>query len=334
MAGFSDTQSLSTYFRHSSQFYYILTDLKGDFIYVNPLFQKEFDHITDKEKYYNAIQECFKNPLNVISVELEIKSGKGDSSVIRWEFSALTDGKDNPKGIQGIGIHGTYQNSKHDIQELKQLIRTTINGHEKEKQEIGMELRDNIGQHLSTTRLYLEVARDMVSDKGFEIINTAHKAISNIIKEIRQLSQSLVPPAFSDIGLIESVKDICDSLQRTHSFSINFFHRHFNENQLPADLKLMLFRIIQEQINNIIRHAYADRIQIHLESDAEYIILFISDNGKGFDSLDFKKGAGFTSIINRASLFNGQVKVEASPDKGCSLSISMPFTDIEKQEMN
>ena len=96
----------------------------------------------------------------------------------------------------------------------------------------------------------------------------------------------------------------------------------------------MLFRIIQEQINNIIRHADADKIQISLQSDAEYIILTVADNGKGFDTSNFKKGSGLTNITNRAGLFNGQVEINASPGKGCSLSISIPSMDIEKQEMN
>ena len=74
------------------------------------------------------------------------------------------------------------------------------------------------------------------------------------------------------------------------------------------------------------------QIQIILQCDAEYIILFIGDNGKGFDSSVFTKGSGLTNITNRASLFNGQVEINASPRKGCSLSVIIPH--IERQEMN
>jgi signal transduction histidine kinase len=143
-----------------------------------------------------------------------------------------------------------------------------------------------------------------------------------------------VPLSLCDIGLIESVKDICDSLQRTHALSINFSYHNFKENQLSGNLKLMLFRIIQEQINNIIRHANADTIQIRLQSDAENIILLIDDNGKGFDPSNFKRGFGLTNITTRASLFNGQVKIDAAPGKGCSLSIAIPSMVIEREDMN
>jgi signal transduction histidine kinase len=138
----------------------------------------------------------------------------------------------------------------------------------------------------------------------------------------------------NDIGLIESVQEICDSLKKTQGFAVDFNYRHFNENELPENLKLMFFRIIQEQINNILRHAEADTIQIGLLSDAEHIILNVADNGKGFDSTNYKKGLGLINIINRAGLFNGKVDINASPGKGCTIIVSIPITAIEMQDMN
>ena len=79
----------------------------------------------------------------------------------------------------------------------------------------------------------------------------------------------------------------------------------------------MLFRIIQEQVNNIVRHAGADNMNIRLQSDAEFIILTITDDGKGFDPANYKKGLGFKNIANRVSLFNGKVEIESAPGKGC-----------------
>ncbi|HKB45570.1 MAG TPA: ATP-binding protein [Chitinophagaceae bacterium] len=357
-------QDMSGYFRNSDQFYYVLIDPKGNFIYVNPLFQKKFSHIAadfygahvagifiidDKEKYNQVVQHCIENPLVIVSAKLKIKFQEDSLVVTRWEFTAYIN-KGKLECIQGIGIAieeikkdmiGKQRAKKHlqqsDEQEMqihKQLIQASIDRHEKERQEIGKELHDNINQHLATNRLYLEMARDKVTGESFEIINVVHQGLSNIIKELRQLSQSLVPTALGDIGLIESIQEICNSLKRTHAFSINFFHRHFNEEQLPDDLKLMFFRIIQEQINNILRHADADMIQIRLQSDAEYTMLSIADNGKGFDSSNYKKGLGLINIINRVGLFNGEVEINASPGKGCTIAVSIPSAAKEMQEMN
>lgn len=213
---------------------------------------------------------------------------------------------------------------EQEIQKQKQLTQATIDGQEKERLEIGKELHDNINQHLTITRLYLEVAREKASGEILEMISLAHKTLAGVINEIRQMSQSLVPPTLGDLGLVESVLDLCNSLQRAHTFNIDFLYRHFTEEQLPDNLKLMFFRIIQEQVNNIIRHAAANNIRIRLQSDAEYIILTIEDDGKGFDPAGYKKGQGFSNISNRAGLFNGRVEIEAAPGKGCVVTVVVP----------
>ena len=169
------------------------------------------------------------------------------------------------------------------------------------------------------------MAKEKASGEVLEMISLSHKNLAAIINEIRQMSQSLVPPTLGDLGLIESVQDLCDSLRRAHTFTIEFLYRHFNEENLPGNLRLMLFRIIQEQVSNIIRHAQATVIQIKLQSDAEYINLTITDNGKGFIPGTAKNGGlGFSNISTRAALFNGKVEITAAPDKGCSLSVLIP----------
>ena len=223
---------------------------------------------------------------------------------------------------------------EQEVQKQKQLTQATIDGQEKERQEIGKELHDNINQHLTTTRLYMEIAREKASGEVLDMINNSHKTLVGIINEIRLLSQSLVPPTLGDLGLVESIQELCDSLKRAHKFTIDFFFRYFSEEQLPDNLKLMLFRIIQEQVNNIVRHAQAGSIQIKLQSDAENIILTIADNGKGFDPANNIKGQGFKNISNRAGLFNGKADIESAPGKGCTLSVIIPLeTSIGDDEL-
>jgi PAS domain S-box-containing protein len=216
---------------------------------------------------------------------------------------------------------------EQELHKQKHLTQATIDGQEKERLEIGKELHDNINQHLTTTRLYLEVAREKATGEVLEMINHSHKTLVEIINQIRLLSQSLVPPTLGDLGLTESIQELCDSLKRTHQFNIDFFSRHFSEEQLPDNLKLMLFRITQEQINNIIRHAQAANVEIRLQSDAEYINLTISDDGRGFDPANYMKGLGFSNMTNRANLFDGKVRIDSAPGKGCTLSVIIPLTE-------
>ncbi len=218
----------------------------------------------------------------------------------------------------------TQQLLEQEMQRQRLLTQATIDGQERERQEIGKELHDNINQHLNTTRLYLEVAREKATGEVLEMIRLAHSNLAAIVNEIRQLSQSLVPPTLGDLGLVESILELCDSLKRAHSFQVEFLHRHFREDELPENLKLMIFRIIQEQVSNIIRHAQAGSMQIKLQSDAEYIVLSISDDGKGFDLLNYKRGMGLNNISNRAGLFNGKVEIHSAPGKGCTVMVTIP----------
>ena len=214
---------------------------------------------------------------------------------------------------------------EHEIEKQKLITQATIDGQEKERMEIGKELHDNISQHLTTTRLYVEVMREKADEASQEMLSRIHKNISDIINEIRHLSQSLVPPTLGDIGLVESMRDICNSLKVMHRFELEFAHRYFNEENIPDNMKLMFFRIFQEQVNNIIRHADATEIRILLEADAEHIVMFISDNGKGFDPDHHRKGQGLKNIVNRATLFKGRVDIKTAPGKGCALTVHVPL---------
>src|SRR5262249_38536641 len=192
--------------------------------------------------------------------------------------------------------HLSLQLTDQEIKKQKQLIQETIDGQEKERREIGRELHDNISQYLTTTRLYLEVAKEKAEGDMLTMINQAHKGLLDMINEIRRLSQSLIPPSLSDIGLVESIQDLCTPLKNTHAYNIEFQHHHFREAALPDNMKLMLFRIIQEQINNIIRHANARSITIRLETSDGRVRLCIADDGKGFDLKSVKRGLGSDNI--------------------------------------
>ncbi|KAK6020490.1 histidine kinase, partial [Ostertagia ostertagi] len=141
----------------------------------------------------------------------------------------------------------SHQLIEQEVQKQKQLVKAAIDAQENERKEIGRELHDNISQHITTTRLYLEVAMEKAEGDVLSMIKLAHKGLQNTVVEIRRLSQSLVPPSLSDIGLVESIEDLCTPLKTTHAFEIEFVHDHFEEARLTDNMKLMIFRIIQEQ---------------------------------------------------------------------------------------
>jgi PAS domain S-box-containing protein len=210
------------------------------------------------------------------------------------------------------------------INKQKQLTQASIDGQEKERKEIGKELHDNIGQQLTTTKLFLDMAKSSADDTTNEMISMALKGISDVINEIRSMSRSLMPPTLGDLGLMESIGDLVETISRTQYLHIDLDDYEFDELRVPDNKKVMLFRIIQEQLNNIVKHAEARRVSVMLRNDKPFLLLEIKDDGKGFDPKVVKKGLGLTNMRNRAELFGGEVKIVSSEGKGCTLTVKVP----------
>ncbi|THU36953.1 PAS domain S-box protein [Niastella caeni] len=220
---------------------------------------------------------------------------------------------------------------KQELDKQKLIAQAVVNAQEKERAEIGKELHDNVNQILSTAKLYLELAQTDDNSR-LELINRSTNNISDAINEIRTISRSLVPPSIGDLGLIDSVQDLVENIKATRKLHVEFYYSGTIDNILDEKRKLMLFRIIQEQVNNVLKHASAKNLVIELivDSEGQAIDLTISDDGKGFelDKVRLKKGVGLSNISSRAQLFNGSVNIVTAIDEGCKLKINVPISNI------
>ncbi|HEY0434658.1 MAG TPA: ATP-binding protein [Chitinophagaceae bacterium] len=212
-----------------------------------------------------------------------------------------------------------------EINRHKLITRAAVDAQERERKEIGKELHDNINQILTTALLHLELAASANADESRQLIRNSAKFVSTSIDEIRKLSKSLTPVSLGDLGLLESVRDLCESLRATHVFDIRFHHHKLHEQNLAEDIRLTIFRIIQEQIKNIVLHSAATAVSIRLETRAGQVKLVISDNGRGFDTTTVKRGLGLNNIIHRAEIFNGHVDICSRPGQGCNLTVTLPL---------
>ena len=250
-------------------------------------------------------------------VMLDINPILNDEGEMIHIITSLIDITERKKLENKLRIEETYHQ--------RQLTQATIDGQEKERREIGKELHDNIGQQLTTTKLYLDMAKSTADNETGEMVGLALRSVSDVINEIRGISRSLMPPTLGDLGLIDSINDLIETLVRTQTLRIELDAERFDEDALPENQKLMLFRIIQEQLNNIIKHARAKKVAITLASTSSSIFLEISDDGVGFDITKVRKGLGLTNIRNRAELFAGKMDVITSEGKGCVLKITVPL---------
>lgn len=243
-----------------------------------------------------------------------------ESGTVRHIISSFTDVTEHKKLAQRL--------LDQRINQQRLLTQATIDGQERERKEIGKELHDNIGQQLATTKLYLDLVKNATVADAAAILTRAAKSISEVINEVRTISHSLVPPTLGDLGLVESVHELCNSISLVQHLQIDFKHCGFSEAGLPENAKLMLYRIIQEALNNIIKHAGATAVQIQLTRNAQAILLQVQDNGQGFAPDNVRNGLGLNNIRNRAELFGGSVAINTAPGAGCTVQVTIP--DIER----
>lgn len=206
----------------------------------------------------------------------------------------------------------------------QQLTEAIISAQETERADIGRELHDNVNQILGASRLYLGYAKRSSAAKKNELIDKSSEYILDAIEEIRKLSKSLVSPLQRQQTLEIAISNLADDLMMAHNFSITVGAEGFEGVNLNDKFKLNIFRIVQEQLNNIIKHANSNNITIVLSSTDRGVRIEIADDGKGFDISQQRKGIGLSNIQSRTELYNGTMEVISSPGEGCRLIIDFP----------
>jgi two-component system sensor histidine kinase UhpB len=156
-----------------------------------------------------------------------------------------------------------------------------------------------------------------------ELLHRSYDSISKAINEIRILSKTLVPPSLGDIGLKEALLEMIENIS-TPELTIRMkANDHLIEN-LSSSKKLIIYRIVQEQINNILKHSKATESQVELKTVNNRLHLRIKDNGIGFDPSKKARGIGLNNILSRVEMHNGTMEIISAPGKGCLLKVIIP----------
>ena len=195
-------------------------------------------------------------------------------------------------------------------------------GQEIERNHLGEELHDNVNQILGGTKLYLSIAGNK-SEELKELIKYPMELIDSSIDEIRVLCHKMVSP-LKNIGLEQLIGDAIKKLEETTKIKTEFIYA-VTKGILSDDLKLNIYRIMQELLNNIVKYAGAENVKIIIQSDEKNIDITVTDDGAGFDMDKKRKGIGISNMINRVGYFNGEIKIETAVGKGCKTSITIPY---------
>ena len=143
--------------------------------------------------------------------------------------------------------------------------------------------------------------------------------------EAQKIGKHYTPPSLGDIGLKEAVSELIESLNLSQRIKLTLKTTGIDLVSMPDNIKLMAYRIVQEQVNNIIKHSRATTAEIKLAVSRKMFNITVKDNGIGFDAKRKSNGIGLNNITSRAELHNGKVDVVSSPGKGCTLKVSLPF---------
>lgn len=217
------------------------------------------------------------------------------------------------------------QNSLNEEREIRQqqITEAVIAGQEKERTELGEELHDNINQILASTKLYIECAMKDENPR-MDLIAESKLLIEKAMFEIRNLSKSLLPPSLGQTGFLQALEELVENINEVNELCIHIDCRLIDENNVSNKLKLTIFRIIQEQLNNVIKHANAQKVIISITETGKHIELNIKDNGIGFNTELKRKGVGLRNISSRAQVNKGIVSVNSEPGAGCEVIVIFP----------
>lgn len=291
---------------------------------------EEHLHPEDKERVISKINRHIRNGIE--SWQDEYRFICADNS-IKYVFDRgfiLLDVDQKPYRMIGAMMDITERKKLEDelaaqtLARQRQVTEATILAQEKERAEIGRELHDNINQILTTTKMYLDMAL-AEADIREELMLKSHQNISSAIEEIRILSKSLVPPSLGDIGIKEALTEMINNLNLSQKIDIRFRTSGLNKAQINSNVQLTVFRIVQEQVSNILKHSKATEAEVKVSVTKNDLTVTITDNGIGFDTRKRGKGIGLMNITSRAEVHNGSVEVISAPGNGCTLRISIPL---------
>lgn len=210
------------------------------------------------------------------------------------------------------------------IEEQKKITLAMLAGQEKERNSIGIELHDNVNQILVGTKVLLSVVRDN-PERAAELTETCIENIGLAIQENRKIAHELVTPNLVQDKLLKQITRLCDKMLHNAGFKTVINHKQFSESKMRDEVKLAVYRVIQEQCTNIVKYAKGQQVVFTLSTIAKKFHMRIADDGQGMVQGKVTNGIGLQNITSRLSVFGGSASVETAPGKGFALIIQIPL---------
>ncbi len=205
-------------------------------------------------------------------------------------------------------------------------LKSFIEGEEKERQRLSRELHDGIGQYLVSVKMQLESLLYRDEKDVREQIPKIRTDFDKIVDEIRRISNNLMPSVLEAFGIVFAIRNLCVETSEHTGLKISLDFKGDFES-LNKTIKTYIFRIAQEALNNIVKHARANRVELVLIRQREDVLFKIRDDGKGFNLQEIKSGTGhgMNNMRERVNLLNGSIEIDSHVNKGTQITINIPL---------
>ena len=293
----------------------------------------------DGEEYDRMGQELYAVVKETGSGRADTKWVKKDGSVIDCYVQAtLLDPSDPDKGIIVAGLD--ISDRKEAEEKIHRLSHELIRVQEIERQRISRELHDRVAQDLSTAkivadRLSLPQMEPMPPEVGREVSKISG-ALQGAINTVRTLAYDLRPPVLDDMGLVQTIFQYCEEFSERTGLDIEFSSAGVETVKLDPDTEINVYRLIQEGLNNVKKHAEAHHVTVKLVKAFPNIILRIEDDGRGFDvnarrmASSSEKRMGLQSMEERVHLLQGKMEVQSCLNQGTKIAIRIPSREEDR----
>ncbi|HEX5171055.1 MAG TPA: ATP-binding protein, partial [Cyclobacteriaceae bacterium] len=267
-------------------------------------------------KITQAIQQLIDALDRTTSFAKEIGTGNFDT-----EFATLSDDDELGSSLKRMRDELKSYNER-EVKLARERSAALMEGQEYERQRITLELHDGVGQLLTAIRIRIEML------EGNDRLKQELKSqINDTIAEIKRISYNVMPHALVDYGLEAALKGLCDNVGKYSPLTIDFRYIKEVDRKLTFEISSAVFRIVQEGLNNIVKHASASHVDLHVLDKEDSIYVILQDNGVGFSESaeTFQYGSGLRNMKERARLLNGTTAVHSTPAEGTTIEVTIPI---------
>lgn len=343
----------------------VITDSQNLILSVNPAFRAIYGYREDEVLGKNAgmlrlRQASAQQDLNVSKEmqaggwtgELMATRKNGEHFPVLLSTSVVRDDTDSPIAV--VSISRDIAEQKRLQQQLQEAERQRMAGlrhfaasvqraQEEERGRISRELHDDLCQRLSGMKLTAEVIADQIRPENKKVnrrLRDFAGELDRAISEVRRISSNLRPSVLDDFGLVIALKILCREFESLHNVRTSFEMGNSNPRHLDPNIEIAVYRIAQEALSNIAKHAKASTAALHLLHHDASLRLIVEDDGDGFSGTQALRprepghGFGLISMRERTELLGGRFEVDSAPRKGTTVSVTIPLGELTDNEEN